>query len=76
MVLRRLLRSLAGTPTPTNALYNRVSVYGVDVNGGLPFAFLGQKKGAITIQGAYNVSAEGANSGFNNVGNKATLPVP
>ena len=51
-------------------LYNRVSVYGLDLNGGLPFALLGAKKGAITVSGAYTVSAEGANSGFNNVGNK------
>ena len=61
---------IAGGVAPTNTQYNRVSVYGLDVNGGLPFAFLGQKKGAITVQGAYNVSAEGANTGFNNIGNK------
>ena len=70
-------------PTNTNAaqdgyidpdsghIFNRVSVYGLDLNGGLPFAFLGAKKNAITVSGAYTVSAEGANSGFNNVGNKA-----
>ena len=61
---------VGGGVAPSNSQFNRVSVYGLDVNGGLPFAFLGQKKGAITIQGAYNVSAQGANSGFNNVGNK------
>jgi hypothetical protein len=59
-----------GATTPANAAFNRVSVYGVDLNGGLPFAFLGAKKNAITLSGAYTVSAEGANSGFNNVGNK------
>jgi hypothetical protein len=59
----------AATAAPGNALYNRVSVYGVDVNGGLPFGLFG-KKNAITVQGAYTVSAEGNNSGFNNVGNK------
>ena len=59
-----------GGTTTTPLQFNRVSVYGLDVNGGLPFALPGLKKGAITIHGAYNVSAEGANSGFNNVGNK------
>ncbi|MBV9850633.1 MAG: S-layer homology domain-containing protein [Armatimonadetes bacterium] len=54
-------------PNEPGKPFNRVSVYGADLNGGLPFL----KKNALTFQGAYTVSAEGANSGFNNVGNKA-----
>ncbi len=49
--------------------WDRESVYGLDLNGGLPFALPFLKKGAVTVNAAYTVSAQGAGSRFNNVGN-------
>jgi len=54
--------------TSKNAQFNRLSVYGVDFNGGLPFGLPGVKKGGVLVDAAYTVSAQGINSGFNNVG--------
>ena len=51
-----------------NGQYNRLAVYGVDFNGGLPFAVPGVKKGGILIDANYNVSAHGFQHGFANVG--------
>jgi hypothetical protein len=45
--------------------YNRLSVYGADFNGSIPVL----AKGGILIDASYDRSAEGFNSGFNNVGN-------
>ena len=52
-----------------NAQFNRLSVYGLDLNGALPFGLPGVKKGGILVDAAYTVSAHGYNQGFNNVGN-------
>lgn len=52
----------------TNGQYNRLSVYGADFNGALPFGIPGAKKGGILIDAAYTVSAHGFNQGFNNIG--------
>ena len=51
-----------------NGQYNRLSVYGVDFNGGLPFGIPGVKKGGILIDANYNVSAHGLGHGFANIG--------
>ena len=51
-----------------NGQYNRLSVYGADFNGALPFGLPGVKKGGILIDANYNVSAEGLGHGFANVG--------
>lgn len=49
----------------TQSQYNRLSVYGVDFNGDLPFF----KKTGLTLDANYTVSAHGVGNGFNNVGN-------
>jgi len=51
-----------------NGQYNRLSVYGVDFNGGLPFGIPGVKKGGILVDANYNVSAHGFGHGFANIG--------
>ncbi len=51
-----------------NGQYNRLSVYGADFNGALPFGLPGVKKGGILIDANYNVSAEGLGHGFANIG--------
>jgi len=51
-----------------NGQYNRLTVYGLDFNGALPFGLPGVKKGGILLDGAYNVSAHAFNNKFNNVG--------
>ena len=51
-----------------NGQYNRLSVYGVDFNGALPFGLPGVKKGGLLVDASYTVSAHGINQGFNNVG--------
>ena len=51
-----------------NGQYNRLTVYGLDFNGALPFGLPGVKKGGILLDGAYNVSAHAFNNQFNNVG--------
>jgi len=51
-----------------NGQYNRLSVYGADFNGALPFGVPGVKKGGILVDAAYTVSAHGFNNGFNNIG--------
>ena len=53
----------------SNAQFNRLTVYGADFNGALPFGLPGVKKGGILIDASYTVSAQGFNQGFNNVGN-------
>ena len=53
----------------SNAQFNRLTVYGVDFNGALPFGLPGVKKGGILVDASYTVSAQGFNQGFNNVGN-------
>ena len=55
--------------TGGNRQFNRLTVYGVDFNGALPFGLPGVKKGGILVDASYNVSAHGFNQGFNNVGN-------
>ncbi len=55
--------------TGRNSQFNRLTVYGVDFNGALPFGIPGIKKGGILIDASYTVSAQGFNQGFNNVGN-------
>ncbi len=52
-----------------NAQYNRLTVYGADFNGALPFGLPGIKKGGLLIDASYTVSAQGFNEGFNNAGN-------
>jgi len=52
-----------------NAQYNRLTVYGADFNGALPFGLPGIKKGGLLVDASYTVSAQGFNEGFNNVGN-------
>ncbi len=62
-------KSTQGTgPGQGNGQYNRLSVYGVDFNGGLPFGIPGVKKGGILVDANYNVSAHGLGHGFDNVG--------
>jgi hypothetical protein len=53
----------------TTAQYNRLSVYGADFNGALPFGLPGVKKGGLLVDTSYTVSAHGINDGFNNIGN-------
>ncbi|MGI4791401.1 MAG: S-layer homology domain-containing protein [Janthinobacterium lividum] len=53
----------------SNAQFNRLTVYGADFNGALPFGLPGVKKGGLLIDASYTVSAQGFNQGFNNVGN-------
>ncbi len=55
--------------TDANSQYNRLTVYGADFNGALPFGIPGVKKGGILVDASYTVSAHGFNQGFNNVGN-------
>ena len=55
--------------TGRNAQFNRLTVYGADFNGALPFGLPGIKKGGLLIDASYTVSAQGFNQGFNNVGN-------
>ncbi len=55
--------------TGGNAQFNRLTVYGADFNGALPFGIPGVKKGGILVDASYTVSAQGFNQGFNNVGN-------
>ena len=55
--------------TGANAQYNRLTVYGADFNGALPFGLPGVKKGGILLDASYTVSPQGFNQGFNNVGN-------
>jgi hypothetical protein len=55
--------------TGANAQYNRLTVYGADFNGALPFGLPGVKKGGLLVDASYTVSAQGFNQGFNNVGN-------
>ncbi len=52
-----------------NSQFNRLTVYGADFNGALPFGLPGVKKGGILLDASYTVSAQGFNQGFNNVGN-------
>ena len=52
-----------------NAQFNRLTVYGADFNGALPFGLPGIKKGGLLVDASYTVSAQGFNQGFNNVGN-------
>ena len=56
-------------PNRAGAQYNRLSVYGVDFNGGLPFGLPGVKKGGLLVDASYTVSAHGINNRFNNIGN-------
>ena len=51
-----------------NGQFNRLSVYGLDLNGALPFGLPGVKKGGILVDAAYTVSAHGYNNNFNGVG--------
>jgi len=51
-----------------NGQFNRLSVYGVDFNGGLPFGLPGVKKGGVLVDASYNVSAHGLGHGFDNIG--------
>jgi len=51
-----------------NAQYNRLTVYGLDFNGALPFGVPGVKKGGILLDGSYTESAHAFNQQFNNVG--------
>ncbi len=51
-----------------NGQFNRLAVYGVDFNGGLPFGLPGVKKGGVLVDATYNVSAHGLGHGFDNVG--------
>jgi len=51
-----------------NGQFNRLSVYGVDFNGALPFGIPGVKKGGVLVDANYNVSAHGLGHGFDNVG--------
>ena len=55
--------------TGRNAQFDRLTVYGADFNGALPFGLPGVKKGGILLDASYTVSAQGFNQGFNNVGN-------
>ncbi len=55
--------------TGNNAQFNRLTVYGADFNGALPFGLPGIKKGGLLVDASYTVSAQGFNEGFNNVGN-------
>ena len=55
-------------PNDKNAQYNRLSVYGADFNGALPFGLPGVKKGGILVDASYTVSAHGRNDHFNDVG--------
>ena len=55
--------------TGNNAQFNRLTVYGADFNGALPFGLPGVKKGGILVDASYTVSQQGFNQGFNNVGN-------
>ena len=55
-------------PGQGNGQYNRLAVYGADFNGALPFGLPGVKKGGILLDANYNVSAEGFQHGFANVG--------
>ena len=52
-----------------NAQFNRLTVYGADFSGALPFGLPGIKKGGLLVDASYTVSAQGFNQGFNNVGN-------
>ncbi|MBA3915709.1 MAG: S-layer homology domain-containing protein [Acidobacteriales bacterium] len=54
--------------TGNNSQYNRLSVYGVDFNGALPFGLPGVKKGGLLVDASYTVSAHGRNDHFNDVG--------
>lgn len=54
--------------TDRNGQYNRLSVYGADFNGALPFGLPGVKKGGVLVDASYTVSAHGINNGFNNIG--------
>ena len=53
----------------SNGQFNRLTVYGADFNGALPFGLPGVKKGGILVDASYTVSQQGFNEGFNNVGN-------
>ncbi len=55
--------------TGRNSQYNRLTVYGADFNGALPFGLPGIKKGGLLVDASYTISAQGFNQGFNNVGN-------
>ncbi len=55
--------------TGANAQFNRLTVYGADFDGALPFGLPGIKKGGLLVDASYTVSAQGFNQGFNNVGN-------
>ena len=55
--------------TGANAQFNRLTVYGADFDGALPFGLPGVKKGGLLVDASYTVSAQGFNQGFNNVGN-------
>jgi hypothetical protein len=56
-------------PNRAGAQYNRLSVYGADFNGALPFGLPGVKKGGLLVDASYTVSAHGINNRFNNIGN-------
>ena len=60
--------SPVGLGSGANGQYNRLTVYGADFNGALPFGVPGVKKGGILLDAAYTVSAHAYNQGFNNVG--------
>jgi polyhydroxyalkanoate synthesis regulator phasin len=51
------------TALMTHKMYNRVTVYGVDVNGAVPYF----QKSGIGFDGSYNVAAFASGSGFNNI---------
>ena len=53
----------------SNGQFNRLTVYGADFNGALPFGLPGVKKGGLLVDASYTVSQQGFNEGFNNVGN-------
>ncbi len=55
--------------TGRNSQYNRLTVYGADFNGALPFGLPGVRKGGLLVDASYTVSQQGFNQGFNNVGN-------
>jgi len=54
-----------GNPPGVFPTYDRVSVYGADFNGAIPFL----TKTGLTLDANYTVSAEGNDNGFSNVGN-------